>query len=140
MKICNTRIYGLSLPIAIVFCVLPLPLRGQDLPKVRVFSTGGTIQGAGANRDLISNYKAGQITPKQLLDDLPEARAVADLTCEEISSVGSGDINTRILLKLAKAVYDWLGQPGTAGAVITHGTATLEETAYFLNLPIHSDK
>ncbi|QHN05320.1 type II asparaginase [Granulicella sp. WH15] len=112
----------------------------QGLPKVRLFSTGGTIQGSGPNRDEISNYKPGKISPKELLENVPEAKAVADLSYEEISSVGSGGVNTKILLKLAKAINAWLAQPDSAGAVVTHGTATMEETAYFLNLVVHSEK
>jgi L-asparaginase len=110
------------------------------LPKVKLFSTGGTIQGSGPNRDEVADYKPAKFTPKQLLDDLPEASKLADITCEEIAATGSGGIDTKIQLKLAKEINAWLAQPDSAGAVVTHGTATLEETAYFLNLVIHSDK
>ncbi len=113
---------------------------GAELPKVKLFSTGGTIQGSGPNRDEIANYRPAVFTPKQLLDDLPEARTLADVSWEEIAATGSGGVDTKILLKLAKAINAWLAQPDAAGAVVTHGTATLEETAYFLNLTIHSDK
>jgi L-asparaginase len=112
----------------------------QGLPKVRLFATGGTISGYASNRDLQYAYKAGSIPPDKLLADIPEAGKVADLSYEEIAETGSGGINTKILLKLAKQVNAWLARPDTAGAVVTHGTVTLEETAYFLNLVIHSDK
>lgn len=125
---------------SVLFCLSFAPARAADLPKVRLFSTGGTIQGVGETRDAIADYRPGKISPAQLIEDLPEAKAVADISYEEISAVGSGGVNTAILLKLARSINAWLARPDTAGAVVTHGTATLEETAYFLNLTIHSDK
>lgn len=114
--------------------------RAQELPKVRIFATGGTISGYASNRDMQYGYKPGSITPDKLIADIPEAAQVADLSYEEIAETGSGGINTKILLTLAKQINAWLARPDTAGAVVTHGTATMEETAYFLNLVIHSDK
>lgn len=110
------------------------------LPKVRLFATGGTISGFSKNRDDQFGYRAGSIPPKELLADLPEASRVADLSWDEIAEVGSPGINTQILLKLAKAINAWLALPDSAGAVVTHGTATMEETTYFLNLVVHSNK
>jgi L-asparaginase len=114
--------------------------QAQALPKVRLFATGGTISGYSADRDNQYGYRPGSIPPDKLLADLPEAAKVADMSYEEIAETGSGGINTPILLKLAKQVNAWLARPDSAGAVVTHGTVTLEETAYFLNLVIHSDK
>jgi len=132
---------GLRCAVLLLLCVGVTPLApAQALPKVRVFATGGTISGFADSRDKQDGYKPGKIPPKDLIADIPEVQKVADVSWDEISEVGSGGVNTKILLSLAKAVNEWLAQPESAGAVVTHGTATLEETAYFLNLVIHSKK
>jgi len=110
------------------------------LPKVRLFTTGGTIQSKGANRQKLAEYNDGRVTPQELIDDLPELKAVARVDFDDISNIGSPGVNTEVQLKLAKAINAWLAQPDSAGAVVTHGTATLEETAYFLQLVVKSDK
>ncbi|MFT4046287.1 MAG: type II asparaginase [Solimonas sp.] len=115
--------------------------RAADLPKVRLFTTGGTIQSRASNRDKLMEYNDGpKVTPAELIADLPELKAVADVSYTEISNVGSPAVDTDTILKLAKAINVWLAQPEATGAVVTHGTATLEETAYFLNLVVKSDK
>ncbi|MHB1205416.1 MAG: asparaginase [Rhodospirillaceae bacterium] len=129
-----------SLGMVLLLACAAASAHAEGLPKVRVFATGGTISGYASNRDLQYGYKAGSIPPDKLLADIPEAAQVADLSSDEIAETGSGGINTEILLRLAKHINAWLAQPDSAGAVVTHGTATLEETAYFLNLVIHSDK
>jgi len=110
------------------------------LPNVALFTTGGTIQSKGANRQKLMEYSDGKVTPQELLDDLPELKTLANISVTEISNIGSGGINAKLQLKLAKAINAALARPDVSGAVVTHGTATLEETAYFLNLVVKSDK
>jgi L-asparaginase len=110
------------------------------LPKIALFTTGGTIQSKGDHRQKLMEYGAGRVTPEELLDDLPELALIANIEVTEISNIGSGGMNTELLLKLAKGLNTALARPDIAGAVVTHGTGTLEETAYFLNLTVRSDK
>jgi len=125
------------------FTILALQLGSMlaaDLPKVALFTTGGTIQSAGAHRLKLSEYSDGRVMPKQLLEDLPELSEIADIQVSEISNLGSGNMTTELLLKLAKGIQQALEKPEITGAVVTHGTGTLEETAYFLHLVVRSEK
>jgi L-asparaginase len=112
----------------------------NDLPRVAVFTTGGTIQSKGDHRQKLMEYNAGRVAPEELVGDLPELESVAQLDVTEISNIGSGGMSTELLLKLAKSINTALADPAVNGAVVTHGTGTLEETAYFLNLTVRSDK
>jgi L-asparaginase len=138
------RMTQLSLRAGLVFFLALLPataaLAAEALPKVMLFTTGGTIQSKGAHRQKLMEYSDGKVTPAELVGDLPELKAVADLAVTEESNVGSGNIDAKLLIKLAQDINTWLARPESSGAVVTHGTTTLEETAYFLNLTVKSDK
>ncbi len=110
------------------------------LPKVALFTTGGTIQSKGAFRTKLYEYSDGRVTPAELLADLPELAEIAEIEVKEMSNVGSGNIDTALLLRLAKEITATLAKDDVAGAVVTHGTSTLEETAYFLHLTVKSEK
>jgi L-asparaginase len=110
------------------------------LPEVMLFTTGGTIQSKGAHRQKLMEYSDGRVTPAELIADLPELAEVARITVKEEANVGSGAISGQTLLQLARDINVWLSRPESAGAVVTHGTTTLEETAYFLNLTVRSEK
>jgi L-asparaginase len=109
-------------------------------PIVYVLSTGGTIAGAGSSSTDLSNYKPGSILGEQLVKAVPQISQIADVRVEQIVNVNSSDITIENWLTLTRRIHAILKEtPAVAGFVITSGTNTLEETAYFLNLTVRSD-
>lgn len=108
-------------------------------PKIRIIATGGTIAGVSESATS-SAYSAGQVGVQTLIDAVPQMLFLADISGEQLVNIGSQDMNDEVWLKLAKRINQLLNEEGYDGVVITHGTDTMEETAYFLNLTVHSDK
>ena len=101
------------------------------LPNIAVIATGGTIAGAGASATG-SAYKAGQVSVNHLVDAVPQLAKIANVTPIQAAQIGSQDMSDEVWLKLAKTLASDCGKYD--GFVITHGTDTMEETAYFLQL------
>src|ERR671913_229617 len=110
-----------------------------NVPTVVVLATGGTIAGAAAS-DVQAGYASGQVGVEQLLAAVPQAKKLANMRGEQISNIGSQDMNDTVWVKLATRINELVAMPDVAGVVITHGTDTIEETAYFLNLVVKSRK
>ena len=108
-------------------------------PKIRIIATGGTIAGVSASATS-SAYGAGQVGVQTLIDAVPQVKEIADISGEQLVNIGSQDMNDEVWLKLAKRINDLLNKEGYDGVLVTHGTDTMEETAYFLSLTVHSDK
>jgi len=116
-------------------------LPGRKLPVVWVLSTGGTISGRGTSSTDLSNYRSGAVLGQELVNAVPEIKGVAEVRVEQIVNVPSPDITLDTWLTLAHRINQILADdPNVAGIVITHGTSTLEETAYFLHLTVKSDR
>ncbi len=106
------------------------------LPRIRLLATGGTI--AGAHKDG-GGYESAAISTETLLEAVPGLAAVAAIEVEQVAHIGSQDMDQKVWLKLAATAQQALDDPAIAGVVITHGTDTMEETAYFLNLVLKTD-
>jgi L-asparaginase len=118
---------------AIFCCGLAAAQQPAKLPAVKIIATGGTIAGEAASSAQAA-YSSGQVGVDALIKAVPTLSKVARVSGEQISNVGSQDMSDEIWLKLAKRVNQLAASPDVDGIVITHGTDTMEETAYFLDL------
>ena len=112
-------------------------------PTVRIIGTGGSIAGIGPDRLDFTLYSelGGHLTIKESLERIPEISGIAQTRSEDLISVGSTAIGPPEWLSLTQRVNQvFQEESDVAGVAITHGTATLEETAYFLHLTVKSDK
>jgi L-asparaginase len=112
-------------------------------PRVRIIATGGSISGVGPHRlDYLLYSESGRrLTIEQMLARIPEVQEIADVRGENLISVGSTSIGPQEWLRMAQRINRLFhDEPELSGIVVTHGTATLEETAYFLHLTVKSAK
>lgn len=124
---------------ALLFLACSLSMPALAKPKIKILATGGTIAGAQASQSEYG-YKAGAFNVEDLINAVPQARDLADITGEQVVNIGSQDMNDAVWLKLGQRVNEVLQSPDTDAVVITHGTDTMEETGYFLDLVVKSDK
>lgn len=132
---------SMLLKFAVILCVC-----GSDaaqpaakLPAVTIIATGGTIAGE-ASTSVQAAYTSGQVGVDALIKAVPTLGKLARVSGEQISNVGSQDMSDEIWLKLAKRINQLSKSPEVDGVVVTHGTDTMEETAYFLNLVVKTRK
>ncbi|MEJ7686087.1 MAG: asparaginase [Variovorax sp.] len=103
----------------------------QGTRRVIVLGTGGTIAGRAASANDNIGYAAGEVAVAELISGIDAPPGIA-LSAEQVAQIDSKDMGFEIWRALATRCAYWLAQPDLAGIVITHGTDTLEETAFFL--------
>ncbi|MFN7921017.1 MAG: asparaginase [Bryobacteraceae bacterium] len=109
----------------------------QKLPAISVLSTGGTI---ASKHDPAKGGYVPALSGEDLVAAVPAIKQLAQIDVEQISNVSSSDMTPEIWLRLAVRANELLARPDVTGIVVTHGTNTLEETAYFLDLTVASNK
>ena len=125
------------LQIGLLSVALMTPLLAK--PQVALLATGGTIAGAGHARTS-SQYTAAVVPVTQLIADVPEISAIADIHGDQVCQLASQAMTPEMWLKIGKQTQAQLDKEAIVGAVITHGTDTMEETAYFLDLTLQTTK
>ncbi len=115
----------------------PARVAAADLPLVKMIATGGTI---AMKIDPVKNAPVPAISGEELLATVPGIASVAKIEVLNLANVPSEYMDPALWVKLQRAVAEALARPEVAGVIVSHGTDTLEETAYFLDLTVSSEK
>ncbi|GAB2693624.1 asparaginase domain-containing protein [Nocardia thraciensis] len=150
------RLFGLALGVALIagcaadppkpadtsgntVSATPPPPAPGALPRIAILATGGTIAGKSTPGAGVG-YTAGQASAQDLVDAVPGIDKIATLQPEQIANVGSQDMTEEIWLTLARRINQLFADNAADGVVVTHGTDTIEETAFFLDNVVGGDK
>ena len=109
-------------------------------PRIALIATGGTIAGTADSPTDIAGYSAGQLAAADLVAAVPQLAALAELRTEQVFNIDSKDMSPAHWLILLRRVQTIADDAEVDGVVITHGTDTLEETAYFLHITLATTK
>ena len=112
----------------------------ENKPHIYILATGGTISAKAADKTFTTGYTASTIGVRELVEAVPEMERYARISGEQVTNVLSHSLTHDVWLKLGRRINGLFGLPDVDGIVVTHGTNTLEETAYFLNLVVKSEK
>lgn len=110
-----------------------------SLSNITIFATGGTIAGSASSDTQVTGYQAGALGIQVLIDAVPSIVNISNVKGVQVSNVDSDSITPTILLNLTQQVSAALADPYVQGVVITYGTDSLEESAFFLDLTVRSE-
>ncbi|MBP2636696.1 MAG: ansZ [Firmicutes bacterium] len=110
------------------------------MKNIVILATGGTIAGASSDPTDMVGYYAGIVPIAEIVENIEPLKNIANITTEQIAQIDSADMDHKIWFYLAERINALLNQSDVDGVVVTHGTDTMEETAYFLNLVVKSQK
>lgn len=110
------------------------------MSTVYILACGGTIAGTASRADDLTGYAAGALSIDELVQAVPQLTHYAHVEGEQVCNIDSSDMTEALWLTLARRVKEIADRPDVTGIVVTHGTDTLEETAYFLQLTVHTEK
>lgn len=108
--------------------------------KIALIGTGGTIAGQGTSDTDLTGYTPGILSLQDIIADIPGIRDYGPYAATQFANIESSDITVYQWVKLAKTVQKCVDKDDIGAVVITHGTDSMEETAYFLHLTVHTDK
>ena len=112
--------------------------QSQPVSTVKLLATGGTIAGAGEGAG--PAYRAGVVPIGDIVRAVPGLADIANVSAEQVANIGSYDVDEALWRTLVSRIHAALADPDIAGVVITHGTDTIEETAFFLDLVLPATK
>ncbi|CAM3481538.1 type II asparaginase [Helicobacter sp. UBA3407] len=123
-----------------ILLMLGVSMMAFAKPNIVILATGGTIAGEAKSDLATTGYKAGSLGIEVLINAVPELKNIANISGEQVANIDSSNMTDQVWLTLANKVNSLLSSSNVDGIVITHGTDTMEETAYFLNLVVKSNK
>ena len=112
----------------------------SNLPNITIYATGGTIAGSASSAGQTTGYRSAALGVESLIDAVPQLCNVANVRGVQFANTDSIDMSSAMLKDLARQIQNDLDSPFTQGAVVTHGTDTLDESAFFLDLTVQSEK
>lgn len=112
----------------------------MNVKKIMIIGTGGTIAGTGNSASALTEYRAGSIGVQELMQAVPTLEGYGPFESIQFSNIDSSEMSPYRWVRLALLVNEVAERDDIGGIVITHGTDTMEETAYFLQLTVHTKK